>query len=224
MKCLSIRFPKFLCSPVVSISSSTYCCCFHHSFRAEGQSQEVHQVLDLGLEAIPAVHLEAQEPDCLAEEGTESQVASHQEEGKADHQACLEEVSHQDYQNWGETVEMEAFRDHQVLDASEYTIVEYGILTRYKSWRRSSTTTRHAERRRWHPRSTCIFILARPAACNSQRPIPGKPGKGGGNPPGPGGCCSIGFAWPSAAYELVIESITDCAFSWPISVVKLDAD
>lgn len=34
-------------------------------------------------------------------------------------------------------------------------------------------------------------------------------------PPG-----SIGFAlaWPSAAYEDVIESMTDCAFSWPISM------
>jgi hypothetical protein len=28
------------------------------------------------------------------------------------------------------------------------------------------------------------------------------------------------WAWPSAAYEEVMESITDCAFSWPISVGK----
>lgn len=49
---------------------------------------------------------------------------------------------------------------------------------------------------------------------------PAKPGGGGGNP-GPG-CCIIGTAWPSAAYEEVIESITDCAFSWPISVTLLD--
>lgn len=45
--------------------------------------------------------------------------------------------------------------------------------------------------------------------------IPGKPGGGG---PNPAACCSIGFACPSAAYEEVIESMTDCAFSWPISI------
>jgi hypothetical protein len=40
---------------------------------------------------------------------------------------------------------------------------------------------------------------------------PGCPGK----PPGiiPGIIPGIGMVWPSAAYELVIESITDCAFS-----------
>jgi len=48
--------------------------------------------------------------------------------------------------------------------------------------------------------------------------VPGRPGNpngGGGKPPGPPGCGSIGLAlaWPSAAYEDVIESITDCAFS-----------
>lgn len=46
---------------------------------------------------------------------------------------------------------------------------------------------------------------------------PGNPNGGGGGPPG--FCPSIGFEadCPSAAYELVIESITDCAFSCPIS-------
>ena len=55
--------------------------------------------------------------------------------------------------------------------------------------------------------------------------LPGKPKGGGGKPwPGIGGggpCgASMGFdpACPSAAYEFVIESMTDCAFSWPISV------
>lgn len=49
--------------------------------------------------------------------------------------------------------------------------------------------------------------------------VPGTPnGGGGGNDPGAPGCCSSGFACPSAAYEDVIESITDCAFSCPISV------
>lgn len=38
----------------------------------------------------------------------------------------------------------------------------------------------------------------------------------GGKPGPPPGCWSIGFGCPSAAYELVIESITDCAFSCPI--------
>ena len=54
--------------------------------------------------------------------------------------------------------------------------------------------------------------------------VPGNPNGGGGNPcPGIGGgppCgASIGFApaCPSAAYEFVIESMTDCAFSCPIS-------
>ena len=63
------------------------------------------------------------------------------------------------------------------------------------------------------------------------------PGKGkGGRPPGPPPkpppgippgigpsmfpAASIGFdaAWPASAYEDVIESMTDCAFSCPISV------
>lgn len=48
--------------------------------------------------------------------------------------------------------------------------------------------------------------------------VPGTPKGGGGNDPGAPGCCSNGFACPSAAYEDVIESITDCAFSCPISV------
>ena len=47
------------------------------------------------------------------------------------------------------------------------------------------------------------------------------PGNGKGGIMGctPGFLPSIGFDadWPSAAYELVIESITDCAFSCPIS-------
>lgn len=41
--------------------------------------------------------------------------------------------------------------------------------------------------------------------------MPGNPGGGGGNPTL--ACCSIGFTWPSAVYEAVIESMTDCAFS-----------
>ena len=50
----------------------------------------------------------------------------------------------------------------------------------------------------------------------------GPPGKlpGGGNPPAGGPLpASIGFddCWPSAAYEEVMLSITDWAFSWPIS-------
>lgn len=57
----------------------------------------------------------------------------------------------------------------------------------------------------------------------------GMPGNGGGAPPGkpngggkgaaPGFCPSIGFEddCPSAAYEEVIESMTDWAFSCPIS-------
>lgn len=54
--------------------------------------------------------------------------------------------------------------------------------------------------------------------------LPGKP-KGGGNPGppiGPPPWFNIGFepAWPSAAYEDVIESMTDWAFSWPISTER----
>lgn len=53
-------------------------------------------------------------------------------------------------------------------------------------------------------------------ACNKP---PGKPNGGGiiGGPPG--FLPSMGFDddCPSAAYELVIESMTDCAFSCPIS-------
>lgn len=54
---------------------------------------------------------------------------------------------------------------------------------------------------------------------NPVRSLPGNPNGGGIGPPGPAGCANIGFelACPSAAYEFVIESITDCAFSWPIS-------
>lgn len=51
----------------------------------------------------------------------------------------------------------------------------------------------------------------------------GKPG-GGKAPLAPGWFCgSIGllWAWPSAAYELVMESMTDWAFSWPISAVAV---
>jgi hypothetical protein len=37
-------------------------------------------------------------------------------------------------------------------------------------------------------------------------------------------CGSIGFAWawPSAAYDDVMESMTDWAFSWPISVFRAE--
>jgi len=54
------------------------------------------------------------------------------------------------------------------------------------------------------------------------RPKGGNPGGGPpGNPPGFGprfGVCSMGFedAWPASAYEEVMESMTLCAFSWPI--------
>ena len=54
-------------------------------------------------------------------------------------------------------------------------------------------------------------------------PIPGNPKGGGGNGcPGPGCCPSMGFApaWPSAAYEDVMESMTDWAFSCPISIIQ----
>ena len=52
---------------------------------------------------------------------------------------------------------------------------------------------------------------------NTERYLPGKPGGGGGKPlPG---CCIIGTDWPSAAYEDVIESMTDWAFSCPISAM-----
>ena len=50
---------------------------------------------------------------------------------------------------------------------------------------------------------------------------PGNGNPGGGKAPfAPGWFCgSMGllWAWPSAAYELVMESMTDWAFSWPIS-------
>ncbi len=81
-------------------------------------------------------------------------------------------------------------------------------------------------------------------AGNTPGGAPGMPGKGGGGmPPGkpklgggnaaaaaaaaaaaPGWFCgSIGlaWAWPSAAYDDVMESMTDWAFSWPISAHKL---
>lgn len=55
--------------------------------------------------------------------------------------------------------------------------------------------------------------------------IPGKPNGGGnpGPPIGPPPWFNIGFepAWPSAAYEDVIESMTDWAFSWPISTERI---
>lgn len=57
----------------------------------------------------------------------------------------------------------------------------------------------------------------------------GKPapkGMGGGMPPWPPyppgwfwGSIGLLCAWPSAAYDEVMESMTDCAFSWPISAV-----
>lgn len=59
--------------------------------------------------------------------------------------------------------------------------------------------------------------------------IRGNPSPAGGGKPGwpgipvgiiPGiipGIPGIGMVWPSAAYELVMESMTDCAFSCPIS-------
>lgn len=42
----------------------------------------------------------------------------------------------------------------------------------------------------------------------------------------PGFEFSIGFDedWPSAAYELVMESITDWAFSWPISMIQFSIE
>jgi len=61
----------------------------------------------------------------------------------------------------------------------------------------------------------------------------GAPGGGKGMPPGPMpgmgpspgaippgwfcGSMGLAWAWPSAAYEDVMESMTDWAFSWPIS-------
>ena len=47
---------------------------------------------------------------------------------------------------------------------------------------------------------------------------PGAPPGGPNAPPGPTDG-NPGSACPSAAYELVIESMTDCAFSCPISTV-----
>ena len=46
--------------------------------------------------------------------------------------------------------------------------------------------------------------------------IPEKPGSGGGKAPAPT-CCNMGFACPASAYDDVMESMTDCAFSCPIS-------
>lgn len=60
------------------------------------------------------------------------------------------------------------------------------------------------------------FVLAQTAGGNE----PGKNGGGGGIAPG-GTMAGLGTAWPSAAYEDVIESMTDCAFSCPISVRAL---
>jgi hypothetical protein len=52
---------------------------------------------------------------------------------------------------------------------------------------------------------------------------PGKLNGGGGKGCTPGFWPSMGFEddWPSAAYEEVMESMTDWAFSWPISEVSL---
>lgn len=58
-------------------------------------------------------------------------------------------------------------------------------------------------------------VSARSNRCQD-RVLPGNPGGGGKAPAAP--ACNMGFACPSAAYEDVIESMTDCAFSCPISV------
>lgn len=63
-----------------------------------------------------------------------------------------------------------------------------------------------------------LVMLALPATHHGPCASPGNPGGGGKAPPAP--ACSIGFACPSAAYEEVIESITDCAFSCPISALQ----
>ena len=74
------------------------------------------------------------------------------------------------------------------------------------------------------PRSTSTRSPLRLAGREGDNVPPGNAGKPGGGkaPLAPGWFCgSIGllWAWPSAAYELVMESMTDWAFSWPISAV-----
>ena len=64
-----------------------------------------------------------------------------------------------------------------------------------------------------------VAMLALPTSRNQPCAIPGNPGGGGGKAP-PAPACNIGLACPSAAYDEVIESITDCAFSCPISAFK----
>jgi hypothetical protein len=70
-----------------------------------------------------------------------------------------------------------------------------------------------------------------PGMGNGNGGAPGAPGGGKGMPLGPGmgprpgaippgwfcGSMGLAWAWPSAAYEEVMESMTDWAFSWPIS-------
>lgn len=57
--------------------------------------------------------------------------------------------------------------------------------------------------------------------CDKGEDAPKPNAGGGGNVPDGWLAANMGFelAWPSAAYEDVIESMTDCAFSWPISVI-----
>lgn len=55
-----------------------------------------------------------------------------------------------------------------------------------------------------------------PLGGNPGMPGGGGPEKPGGPAPGNCGCICIGMLCPSAAYELVIPSITACAFSCPI--------
>jgi hypothetical protein len=72
------------------------------------------------------------------------------------------------------------------------------------------------------------YQLAASFMCERKLSVPGngkggRPGPPAGNPPGIGPimppCCSMGFcpACPASAYDDVMESITLCAFSWPIS-------
>lgn len=69
--------------------------------------------------------------------------------------------------------------------------------------------------------SLVSVVLASTASLFSAEGVHVPPGKGnGGGKPWPGWFCgNMGLLWacPSAAYDDVMESMTDCAFSWPIS-------